>query len=283
MHHKKPDARCGMERNPVVAGMFYPDDPDILSHEVRTRLATATRRDAEPTLMVMVPHAGYAYSGDVAGQTLGAANLPDTLVLLGPNHTGLGAPLAVWPGGCWHTPLGPVHVDAELADALADSGAGFERDTAAHVREHSIEVVLPFLQEYTPDLAVVPVAVARPDPHALHEAGQALAAVIRRASTSGRRIALVVSSDMSHYLSQAETLRRDRLALARMEALDPLGLYATVRDRDISMCGVLPATLGLFAALEMGAESARVEAYATSGDVSGDMERVVGYAGVLVT
>lgn len=281
MHDRHLDTGHAIDRNPVVAGMFYPDDPDLLRHEVRQHLAAAAR-DAAPTLLAMVPHAGYVYSGEVAGQTLGAANLPDTIVLLGPNHTGLGAPLSVWPGGNWHTPLGPVPVDEELADALAESDAGFTRDTAAHVREHSIEVILPFLQEYTPDLSIVPVAVAEPHPQTLREAAQTLADVLRRVTDAGRRVAMVVSSDMSHYVTHAEAARRDSLALARIEALDPLGLYATVRDRGISMCGVLPATLGLFAALALGAQTARVVAYATSGEVSGDMERVVGYAGVLV-
>ncbi len=173
-------------------------------------------------------------------------------------------------------------VDAELADALAESDAGFTRDTAAHVREHSIEVVLPFLQEYTPDLSIVPVAVAEPHPQSLRDASQALADTLRRMAAAGRRVAMVVSSDMSHYVTHADAARLDRMALARIEALDPVGLYATVRDRGISMCGVLPATLGLFAALALGAQTARVVAYATSGEVSGDMQRVVGYAGVLV-
>lgn len=281
MHDRQSDTGHAIDRNPVAAGTFYPDDPDLLHHEVRGYLA-ATPRDAAPTLLAMVPHAGYIYSGVVAGQTLGAANLPDTLVLLGPNHTGLGAPLAVWPGGHWHTPLGPAPVDKELADALTAANAGFVRDTAAHVREHSIEVVLPFLQEYTSDLSILPVAVAEPHPQALYAASRALARVIRRATAAGRRVAVVVSSDMSHHVTHATAARLDRLALDRITALDPMGLHATVRERGISMCGVLPATLGLFAAQDLDARTARVVAYATSGEVSGDMQRVVGYAGVLV-
>jgi len=268
-----------MNRPPIVAGRFYPETAAALESQVRGFLDLAPARDSQSTLLAMVPHAGYVFSGAVCGQTLGAANLRPLLVLLGPNHTGMGPPLSVWPDGRWITPDGGLPVDEEAAQALLDENAGFTADTAAHAQEHSLEVEIPFLRALNPEAGVVPVCVSQGDPGRLVEAGRALARVLNALK---RPASIVVSSDMSHYVTANRAKAQDAKALERIEQLDPVGLYRTVREHNISMCGVMPMTLGLAAALEFGATRARVEAYATSGDVSRDFDRVVGYAGVIV-
>lgn len=271
-------------RRPVVAGQFYTGDPEALRQQVSAFLAAGQRQpkgapEAALSLLAMVPHAGYVYSGAVAGQTLGAANLADTIILLGPNHTGRGEPVAVWPGGEWLTPLGSVAVDADFASCLVKSDPVFSLDTAAHLYEHSLEVVLPFLQVAKPDVRIIPIAIATPSPEVLARCGAALARCIQAYKNP---VTMVVSSDMSHYVSHEEARSNDLLALAMVESLDPEGLYNTVREHGITMCGVLPMTAGLVACRLLGADRGTVVRYATSGEVSGDMDKVVGYAGALV-
>jgi len=267
-----------MNRNPVVAGQFYPGSRESLEREVAQYLAAATAKSPQPTILAMVPHAGYVYSGPVAGRTLGKANLADTILLLGPNHTGRGDPFSVWPSGQWLTPLCALSVDEPLAQALLAAGGGLTANLAAHDQEHSLEVQIPFLCAVKPGCAIVPVAVSEPRLSALTAAAKAMAAVLKAWPA---RVSILVSSDMSHYVSQSQAKRLDAMAIEAMLQLDPVGLYSTVREAGISMCGVLPMTLGLMIALELGATKAELAAYATSGDASGDYERVVGYAGVL--
>ncbi len=268
-----------MDRRPVVAGQFYTADARALGAEVLSYLALAEEREQAPTLLAMVPHAGYVFSGAVTGKTLGEARLAPTVLLLGPNHTGLGRPLAVWPEGRWLIPGGGLEVDAALAAALLAADARLESDTQAHAREHSLEVVLPFLAAQDPAPGFVPLAVAEPRYEILESVAESVAGVL---GALGRPVSLVVSSDMSHFVSHDEARRLDSLALERMLALDPRGLYETVRGRGITMCGVLPMCLGLLVARALGAGAARLTGYATSAAASGDYARVVGYAGVLV-
>lgn len=267
------------DRQPAVAGQFYPLDEKVLCAEVRKSLDLAGPRRDKPSILVMVPHAGYVFSGSVAGKTLGAANLPDTLVVLCPNHTGMGLPFSVWPEGEWELPGGAVAVDDKLSAELVDAVPGFAPNTEAHLREHSLEVVLPFLREVNPKTKIVPVCVREFGLPALLQAGRALGQAL-----AGRAepVSLVVSSDMSHQIPEIEARRLDELALNGAASLDPAAFYATVRNNAISMCGVLPMTVGLAAATEMGATRAELIAYATSGDVLGDRESVVGYAGLIV-
>ncbi|MBN2139458.1 MAG: AmmeMemoRadiSam system protein B [Desulfovibrionaceae bacterium] len=269
-----------MDRQPVVAGRFYPGAPKSLAAEVSRYLGQAEPPGERRTILAMVPHAGYVFSGHVAGKTLGRARLAGTLILLGPSHTGRGARLAVWPSGRWHFPGGSLTVDRDLAAAMVQADSRLTADVEAHVGEHSLEVVLPFLWSLDPDAAIVPIAVSEPGLETLLSVGQNLAGV---ATGLGREVSLVVSSDMSHYLPQDLARDLDAMALSEACALDPAGLFRVVRSKGISMCGVLPMTLGLAAALKLGATKAEVAAYATSGDVSGDRRQVVGYAGVLVS
>lgn len=267
-----------MDRGPIVAGQFYTAEPDALAREVRGYMDRADASDGTATLLAMVPHAGYVFSGAVAGRTLGAASLASTVLLLGPNHTGRGSSLAVWPEGRWLTPGGGLPVDAALASDLLAAEPRLEEDREAHLMEHSLEVVLPFL-EAAGVSAMVPVCVSEHRLPVLESVAGHMAEVLARC---GKPVSVVVSSDMSHYVSHERARSQDSLALEAALALDPAGLYEVVRRNGISMCGVLPMTLGLFVARALGAASARLAAYATSGEVSGDFARVVGYAGLLV-
>ncbi len=269
-----------MQRQPVVAGRFYDADPEKLNSMVDGFLGLATEQRKEKTLLAMAPHAGFVFSGAVCGKTLAMANLESTILLLGPNHTGQGDRFALWPDDGWNIPGASVPIDTELATALLDADPMITADTAAHVGEHSLEVILPFLHRMNPDTTVVPIAISA---HVFDDVAGVGKAIGQALKEFDRPVSIVVSSDMSHYISHDEAKKLDSLALEAAVNLDPRALFSTVRDHQISMCGVLPMTAGLFAALELGATQGELVAYATSGEVSGDFDEVVGYAGVLVS
>lgn len=278
-------------RQSVVSGRFYPDDAAELREQVRTYLALQPQKRVElsgrDVLAVMVPHAGYVFSGPVAGMTLGQIDLPDRLIVLGPNHTGQGAAFSLWAGGAWQTPLGPMPTDTRTAAALVAAGAAFTPDMAAHIREHSLEVLVPFFQVMNPNAAMAAVTVGGGDIASLRAGGEALATVVSEARDDGGRVLLVISSDMSHYLPHEDAAKWDAMALEALCSLDAKAFYAVVRRNNISMCGVLPMTMALFALAKLGATRADVVAYATSGQTGrafgAGMDKVVGYAGVIVS
>ena len=264
-------------RHPAVAGRFYPRDRDDLCAEVQSYLSPS--RDTVSALGCVVPHAGYIYSGRVAGAVYARLDLPRRCILMCPNHTGLGHPLAIMSEGAWATPLGPVPIDAALAAALKQRFPLLGEDTEAHRAEHGAEVQLPFLQTRRPDCTFVPIALGT----ARYEVLQALGIVIAEAvQTAGEPVLLIASSDMNHYESDIVTRAKDRKAIERILVMDARGLYDVVMNENISMCGFGPAVAMLTAVGRLGASGAELVSYATSGDVSGDRERVVGYAGILV-
>jgi len=267
-----------MIRQPAVAGYFYPGTKEELERELASFLSS-TKEKTRATAIV-VPHAGYMYSGHVAGEVYASIQLPDTFIILCPNHTGAGSDFDLYPDGEWLTPLGSVKVDAELSQALLDLFPRAKKDGRAHLREHSLEVQLPFLQYLRGDFRFVPLCIRQFHYDYLQELGHALASII---SNSGREILIVASSDMTHYESQESAHRKDRLAIEQMEKLDARGLYDTVHRFDISMCGYLPATATLIAAGELGAQGGKLAKYATSGDVTHDYQQVVGYAGLVIS
>jgi len=269
-----------MIRMPAVAGRFYPADPETLTRDLHA--LTAGRKNPEDPrgLAVMVPHAGYIYSGAVAGATYTAVRLPRRAVILCPNHTGEGEPIAVMDRGAWRLPLGEVPIDAPLAAAVLAGCAAARVDDRAHREEHSLEVQLPFLQYLAGEVRFVPICVGTLHLPLLVDLGKAVAEAIRR---DGGDILVVMSTDMSHYVSAAAAEVQDRKAIERVLALDPEGLHRVVMEEEISMCGIAPTVAGLAAARQLGASAARLVAYATSGDRTGDFQSVVGYAGVAVT
>ncbi|SDB12114.1 hypothetical protein SAMN05660653_00576 [Desulfonatronum thiosulfatophilum] len=267
-----------MDRSYIVGGKFYPGTRPAWETEVRNYLEPRNIQ-AEQALLAMVPHAGYAYSGAIAGKTLSAVSVPETILLLGPNHTGLGASFAVWPSGRWILPGAYLNVDTRLAQSIIDSTPA-TADHQAHNQEHSLEVILPFLYVLNPDLRIVPMAVSETKLDNLLSIGQDLAGVLSKWTTP---VLIVVSSDMSHFISAEQAKYQDDLALSAILELDPVKFYLTVRSGNISMCGVLPMTIGLTIVNSMGGSQAKIIAYGTSGDVSGEFSQVVGYAGVVIT
>ena len=222
----------------------------------------------------VTPHAGYIYSGGVAGAVYSRMEIPAHCVILCPNHTGKGRPLAVMANTTWQTPLGEVAADAELGELLLRRFPALQEDSAAHRGEHAIEVQLPFLQARQPELKIVPITVGTSDFGVLRGLGEALADVIGdREEADNKKVLIVASSDMNHYESDAITRVKDHKAIERVLALDARGLWEVVMNEGITMCGFGPAIVMLTAAKLLGATSATLVKYATSGDVSGDYKR----------
>jgi AmmeMemoRadiSam system protein B len=264
-------------REPAVAGAFYPLSHDALQGQVAEML---TINEQQHELLVCIaPHAGYVYSGPVAGKVYGHLQIPQKVLVLGPNHTGLGAMVSVAPHNQWQTPLGPVPVDRDLAAQIIGAFPAAESDPQAHWREHSIEVQLPFLHARRPDVSFVPICIKHLSLDDCIGLGEALAMVIR---ASNEPVGVVVSSDMSHYETDEVARALDHKAIDAALTLEPQSLFETVKTNQISMCGVIPATVALAAANCLGAKSAHLVDYATSGDTSGDRSAVVGYAGICI-
>lgn len=266
-----------MIRRSAVAGSFYAGTRDRLRLQVEDLLPKGVAR--EQAIGVVAPHAGYMYSGRVAGAVYSRVEFPDTFVILGPNHTGLGAGAAVMTYGQWETPLGSVRIDAELGKAILAHSSVLEEDHLGHLREHSIEVQLPFLQYFERPFTFVPICLFSHEYAACQDVGQAVAKAVRE---GGKRVLLVASTDMSHYISREEATVKDRKAIDAILALDPQGLHRVVRKEGISMCGFHPTTAMLVAAKSLGATSADLVMYTDSGEVTRDLNEVVAYAGLVI-
>lgn len=265
-------------RHPAVAGRFYPDDPEVLREEVRGYLCPKLQNPIR-ALGCIAPHAGYVYSGHVAGAVFAGLNVPRRCLVLCPNHTGVGRACAIMSEGAWETPLGGIPIDGELAAALKQRCPLLEEDSLAHRNEHAAEVELPFLQLRQPDLRFVPIALGTRQFEVLEQLGDAIADVI---AAQHDPVLIVASSDMNHYESDAVTRIKDQSAIEPLLRLDARTLYEVVTQQNVSMCGFGPAVTMLTATKKLGATSAELVKYATSGDISGDRELVVGYAGITV-
>ena len=268
-----------MVRRPAVAGRFYPAKPAELVEAMEGYLRPAEKRIQ--VIGIIVPHAGYMYSAHVAGDVYSQVDLPSRNVMLGPNHTGFGPPLSIMRSGAWLTPLGQLDIDQELCESLMAADPRLEDDVEAHRLEHALEVQLPFLQHLAASsVKFAPITIGTGNWQRLEALGQAIATVLAKAD---QRVLIIASSDMNHYESDAVTRIKDRKAIDQILAMDPHGLYDVVRRENISMCGYGPAVTMMTAAKLLGASKAELVKYATSGDVSGDFDRVVGYAGMLIT
>jgi AmmeMemoRadiSam system protein B len=264
-------------RLPAVAGSFYPGQADKLRGELDALIPAARK---ERALALIVPHAGYAYSGRVAGAAYGRVEIPQDVVILCFNHHGAGSDFAVWPDGAWRTPLGDAPVNAELARAIKDAFLPADFDEAGHQDEHSGEVQVPFLQRLRPDVRIAPVALSLG--HDDKSVAQLQAFGKALASVPGDFL-VVASTDLNHYENQASTVAKDEAAIRAVETLDERSLLREVRTREISMCGVAPTLATIAYAKARGATKAKTVAHATSGDVSGDYDRVVGYVGMVIS
>ena len=268
-----------MIRQPAVADRFYPGSKSELSRAVRELLPLRTGDVRARAIAAISPHAGYIYSGAVAAETLDAIQIPTTVVILGLNHHGRGAPVAL-SRATWEMPMGQVSVNTGLCDLLLAAGSPFVHDEVAHRLEHSVEVQIPFLQMLQPGLTIVPIVLAHISYQLCEEVGMTLARAIEAASGD---VLIVASSDMTHYESRESASLKDKQALAQIEQLNPRGLYDLIHARQISMCGVIPVTVAMIAARALGATTSRVVRYTDSGEVSGDTAQVVGYAGVVIS
>jgi AmmeMemoRadiSam system protein B len=265
-------------RSPVVADRFYPGSPSELRDTLHHLVPDVPAEQKQQALAAISPHAGYVYSGGVAGETIGRIQVPGTVVILGPNHHGHGDALALGTED-WQMPLGDVPIDRELARQILDSSRVITEDLTAHAYEHSLEVQVPFLQYCNSAVKIVPIVVSHVPYAVCVEAADNLASAIRNYS---RPVMLLASTDMTHYESRREAGRKDHQALERIEAMDPRGLYDTVIGSRISMCGIMPTTITLLAAISLGAKEARLVRYTDSGEASGDTAQVVGYAGMII-
>jgi AmmeMemoRadiSam system protein B len=266
-----------MVRPPAVAGLFYSAEPRELAGQIDRCCNGGAEKIAARACVV--PHAGYMYSGHVAGAVYSAIEIPQRCILLGPRHFPQGQPMAILTEGAFSTPFGEAPIDATLAAELARACPMLREDAVAHAREHSLEVQIPFLQKLRADARFVPVVLGTDRYGAIEELGHAVAEVVKSQSEP---VLVIASSDMNHYESDAVTRVKDQRALAPLLALDPRGLYDTVRLEGITMCGYAATVAMLVAMRELRAREAELVRYATSGDVNGDRDRVVGYAGVVV-
>ncbi len=267
-------------RQPAVAGKFYPAEPVELTRALDRYLSAAGPAVEVPDAKAcMVPHAGYIYSGYVAGVIYRKLPAHSAFVILGPNHFGFGAPLAIMSRGYWQTPLGLAAIDETLAQAIQRNHHGLAEDAEAHAEEHSLEVQIPFLQRRMKNFAFVPIAVGGVG----YEEFEALGKAVGRALVERSQPAIIIaSSDMNHYEPDGVTRTKDHKAIEKILAMDPEGLYDVLRREQITMCGYGPVIAMLAAVKEMGAREAQLQKYATSADAGSNRQSVVGYAGITI-
>jgi MEMO1 family protein len=268
-----------MIRHPAVAHQFYPGDPPALRRTI-AGLLPESGLQKKKALAVIAPHAGYIYSGEVAAETFARVEIPPAIILIGPNHRDSGAKVAIMREGRWEMPLGDVPLNRELAaHIIGQEPELIAEDENAHRYEHSLEVQLPFLQYLQQELSLTPLVLSRLSYPQCGRLGRAIAAAV---GGYGKPVLIVASTDMTHYETRAAAAGKDQLAIKHIEELDPEGLYRTVAYQQISMCGVIPTTVALIAAIELGARQAELIRYTDSGETSGDLDQVVGYAGLVI-
>ncbi len=280
-----------MKRLPAVAGQFYPSNPDKLLRMIEWAFGSVgVPKIPEPNISgprkvrgLMVPHAGYMYSGPTAAkayQILAEDGAPETFIIIGPNHAGLGGALSIMKEGIWKTPLGEIELDSEIGKIIEENCRLIEDNPVAHKFEHSIEVQIPFLQAiYGDDFRIVPIIMLAQDPQTSRCLGEAISKAI---SSSGRDAVIIASSDLTHYEPQVEAKRKDHLVLLAIENMNEEDVYRKVVEFDISMCGYGPVMAMIIGSKLLGGKKAVILDYRTSGDVTGDYSAVVGYASAAV-
>jgi hypothetical protein len=266
-------------RRPVVAGQFYPSSATALKNQIDSFVDK--KIDKIDALACMLPHAGYMYSGKVAALTVSRINIRKKIILLGPNHTGNGAAFSIMTEGLWQTPLGQIKIDSILAKKILANSKYLEADTLAHAYEHSLEVELPFLQYFKTDFEIVPIAFLSDEIETLKEIGCQIADVLKGPDIKDSTL-LVASSDMTHYEPQDEAQNKDKEAIEAILELNEDKLMQKIKRFNISMCGYAPVIVMLKIAKLLGAKQAELIKYQTSGDITGDRDSVVGYAGIII-
>jgi AmmeMemoRadiSam system protein B len=276
-------------RRPTVAGQFYEGDAEALRaqikncflHELGPKKLPMVNLHIRPRNIVgmICPHAGYMYSGPVAASAfyeLALDGKPDTVVLMGPNHTGYGSALSLMREGVWRTPLGDIEIDTEMASKITRETSVIDVDELAHRYEHSIEVQLPFLQFlYGNKFKIVPICFLMQDYNSAVEVGRALVEVLAATNT-----VVIASSDMTHYEPAKTAAAKDQAALKAVTDMDAKHFYETVETQNITACGYAPITALITYAKGVNAKEAKLLSYHNSGDITGDSSSVVGYAAV---
>jgi AmmeMemoRadiSam system protein B/AmmeMemoRadiSam system protein A len=266
-----------MIRKPAVSGQFYPESPSQLKTSIQQFIDKRVLK--KEVIGLLLPHAGYIYSGSVVGAAISRTKFKDTFIIIGPNHTGMGKPWSIMTRGAWQTPLGEARIDSELARHILTTSHYLEEDHAAHQYEHSIEVQLPFLQYIRPDIEFVPIILAYSSDIIYKEVGKEIAKAIKDLN---KEAVIIASSDMTHYEQQESAKQKDNQAIEAILNLDEDELLKRINEFNITMCGYAPAVSLLSAAKELGANEAELVRYQTSGDISGNYSSVVGYAGVMI-
>lgn len=261
-----------------MAGYFYPHNSADLRNMIEEMVDP--QADKEKAISVISPHAGYVYSGKVAGSVFSSVELPEDFVIMGPNHQAVSADMSIMRQGYWETPLGDVSINTALADLIMKQSDVLEESEKNHSQEHSLEVQVPFIQYLKGQFSFVPISIAYFATYDdLVDLGKAIAGAIRE---FGQDVLIVASTDMSHYVSQEVAKEKDFLAIDKILQLDARGLYDVVKTENISMCGFQPTCVSIIASNELEAKKAELIKYQTSGDVSGDFFQVVGYAGIRI-
>lgn len=268
-----------MIRGPVYAGKFYPGSEASLRKQIEAFLDKDAKKINAKA--VVLPHAGYIYSGAVAGKTISQVEIKDTCIILGPNHTGNGAPFSIMTEGFWKTPLGQVEIDKELAREILSESHFLEEDELAHRFEHSLEVEIPFLQYFRKSCKIVPIVASTADLKTYREIGEKIASAIKKLGKEND-VLIVASSDMTHYEPHEQAKAKDKEAIEAILKLDEEALLKKIQALDISMCGFAPVIIMLCCIKELGARQGRLVEYKTSGDVTKDFSAVVGYAGIIL-
>ncbi|MDD5292396.1 MAG: AmmeMemoRadiSam system protein B [Candidatus Omnitrophica bacterium] len=269
-----------MVRRPIVADKFYPGSKNLLEKQIRSFTKENLQENA---LACIMPHAGYMYSGAVATQTASSVKIKKNIILLGPSHTGLGNRFSIMSKGKWQTPLGEIDINCSIAEIIKKEYPAVKEDETAHAYEHSLEVELPILQMLSKaDFSIVPLVLMPAEKSEYEKISQAIYNALSELKIKDETL-IVASSDMTHYETQESAKKKDALAIEAILNLDEDLLMERVKKYDISMCGYVPVVITIMAAKKLGAKKAKLIKYQTSGDISGDYEAVVGYAGIIIS
>lgn len=275
-------------REAVVSGRFYDADVDGLKKNIEECFIDSLGPGSIPKVSSggkiyggIVPHAGFVYSGPSAANAyfkIFESSFPDTFIILCPNHTGLGSFISLSSEKLWETPLGSVEVDSELNELIYKNSTNATMDDMAHIKEHSCEVQLPFIQYFSSDFKIVPIVLAISDLEVIEDFADS---IVKSIKESGRDVAIIATTDLNHYESHEETIKKDEIVLEDIKKMDEESLISNVLENNISMCGYGPTALAISLVKKLGAKECEILSHYTSGNISGDFNSVVGYTSAI--